>query len=227
MLRARFPARPPSAAPTRTRDLGTSARTRASAGDERGAGSDGEGSRVEGRGGRRGEAPPPSPAPSSSSSRRSALLSAAAAAFASSSSATTVAITTAATSAADLLLPLPAAALLTSPTARLPRSPEAALRRSGLGYVVVRPGPLLEEPGGYRALVFDQGNRIARPISCADAADVCLKALHDPLARNKTFEVCYEYEPEAGLEQYELLAHLPDKANNYLSPALAVLEKNT
>lgn len=107
------------------------------------------------------------------------------------------------------------------------REGEAALRRSGLGYVVVRPGPLLEEPGGYRALVFDQGNRIARPISCADAADVCLKALHDPLARNKTFEVCYEYEPEAGLEQYELLAHLPDKANNYLSPALAVLEKNT
>ena len=107
------------------------------------------------------------------------------------------------------------------------REGEAALRRSGLGYTVVRPGPLLEEPGGYRALVFDQGNRIARPISCADAADVCLKALHDPLARNKTFEVCYEYEPEAGLEQYELLAHLPDKANNYLSPALAVLEKNT
>ena len=107
------------------------------------------------------------------------------------------------------------------------REGEAALRRSGLGYVVVRPGPLLEEPGGYRALVFDQGNRIARGISCADAADVCLKALHDPLARNKTFEVCYEYEPEAGLEQYELLAHLPDKANNYLSPALAVLEKNT
>jgi len=107
------------------------------------------------------------------------------------------------------------------------REGEAALRRSGLGYTVVRPGPLLEEPGGYRALVFDQGNRIARGISCADAADVCLKALHDPLARNKTFEVCYEYEPEAGLEQYELLAHLPDKANNYLSPALAVLEKNT
>lgn len=114
MLLARFPARPPSAAPTRTRDLGTSARTRASAGDERGPGSNDDDD-DEGRRGRRAEPPP---APSSSSSRRSALLSAAAAAFASSS--------------ATLLLPPPPAAqaLLTSPNARLPRTPEAALRRS-------------------------------------------------------------------------------------------------
>ena len=40
-------------------------------------------------------------------------------------------------------------------------------------------------------------------------------------------QVCHEYTPEQGLEQYELVAHLPDKANNYLGPALAVLEKNT
>ena len=38
----------------------------------------------------------------------------------------------------------------------LKRRGEAALRNSGLGYTIVRPGPLLEEPGGYRALVFDQ-----------------------------------------------------------------------
>ncbi len=36
------------------------------------------------------------------------------------------------------------------------RRGEAALRLSGLGYTIVRPGPLLEEPGGYKALVFDQ-----------------------------------------------------------------------
>jgi hypothetical protein len=35
----------------------------------------------------------------------------------------------------------------------------------------------------------DQGNRISQGISCADVADVCLKALHNPEARNKTFEV--------------------------------------
>lgn len=69
------------------------------------------------------------------------------------------------------------------------RKGESILRNSGLGYTVVRPGPLAEEAGGYKALVFDQGNRISQGIACADVADVCLKALHDTLARNKTFEV--------------------------------------
>lgn len=107
------------------------------------------------------------------------------------------------------------------------RKGESSLRSSGLGYTIVRPGALVEEAGGYKALVFDQGNRITQPVACADVADVCLKALHDPLARNKTFEVCWEYTPEQGLENYELVAHLPDKANNYLSPALETLQSNT
>ncbi|XP_054780341.1 protein HIGH CHLOROPHYLL FLUORESCENCE PHENOTYPE 173, chloroplastic isoform X3 [Prosopis cineraria] len=104
---------------------------------------------------------------------------------------------------------------------------EDSLRRSGLGYTIVRPGPLKEEPGGQRALIFDQGNRISQEISCADVADICVKALHDLTARNKSFDVCYEYVAEEGRELYELVAHLPDKANNYLTPALSVLEKNT
>eukprot|EP00262_Sarcandra_glabra_P019539 TRINITY_DN738_c0_g1_i2.p1 TRINITY_DN738_c0_g1~~TRINITY_DN738_c0_g1_i2.p1 ORF type:complete len:575 (+),score=81.62 TRINITY_DN738_c0_g1_i2:163-1887(+) len=104
---------------------------------------------------------------------------------------------------------------------------EESLRRSGLGYTIVRPGPLQEEPGGQRALIFDQGNRITQGISCADVADICVKALHDSTARNKSFDVCYEYVAEQGKELYELVAHLPDKANNYLTPALSVLEKNT
>eukprot|EP00897_Mesotaenium_endlicherianum_P004919 jgi/Mesen1/4455/ME000227S03470 len=97
---------------------------------------------------------------------------------------------------------------------------EAALKNSGLGYTI-------EEPGGQRALVFDQGNRITQAISCADVADVCVKALHDPTARNKSFDVCHEYTAEEGTGLYELVAHLPDKSNNYLTPALALLEKNT
>lgn len=36
------------------------------------------------------------------------------------------------------------------------RRGEAILRNSGLGYTIVRPGPLVEEAGGYKALVFDQ-----------------------------------------------------------------------
>ncbi|WVZ77951.1 hypothetical protein U9M48_025738 [Paspalum notatum var. saurae] len=104
---------------------------------------------------------------------------------------------------------------------------EDALRRSGLGYTIVRPGPLQEEPGGQRALIFDQGSRISQGISCADVADICVKALHDSAARNKSFDVCNEHVSEQGSDLCELVAHLPDKANNYLAPALSVLEKNT
>lgn len=103
---------------------------------------------------------------------------------------------------------------------------ESHIKNSGLGYTIVRPGPLYEEPGGAKALVFDQGGRINQGISCADVADVCLKSLHDAAARNKSFDVCYEYVPEIG-SMYELVAHLPDKSNNYLTPALQTLEKNT
>ncbi|XP_027097122.1 protein HIGH CHLOROPHYLL FLUORESCENCE PHENOTYPE 173, chloroplastic isoform X1 [Coffea arabica] len=110
---------------------------------------------------------------------------------------------------------------------RAKKAGEDSLRRSGLGYTIIRPGPLMEEPGGQRALIFDQGNRISQGISCADVADICVKALHDSTARNKSFDVCYEYVAEPGKQLYELVAHLPDKANNYLTPALSVLEKNT
>lgn len=60
------------------------------------------------------------------------------------------------------------------------RRGEDVLRASGLGYTIVRPGPLQEEPGGYKALVFDQGNRISQAISCADVADVTLKVSSAP-----------------------------------------------
>ena len=36
---------------------------------------------------------------------------------------------------------------------------EQLLKNTGLGYTVVRSGPLFEEPGGYKALIFDQVNR--------------------------------------------------------------------
>lgn len=106
------------------------------------------------------------------------------------------------------------------------RTGEFTLKNSGLGYTIIRPGPLCEEPGGAKALVFDQGGRINQGIGCADVADVCLKSLHDAAARNKSFDICYEYMPEVG-SMYELVAHLPDKSNNYLTPALQTLEKNT
>lgn len=42
----------------------------------------------------------------------------------------------------------------------LKRRGEASLRASGVGYCIVRPSALVQEPGGYKALVFDQGDRI-------------------------------------------------------------------
>lgn len=33
---------------------------------------------------------------------------------------------------------------------------ESVLKNTGLGYTVIRAGPLMEEPGGYKALIFDQ-----------------------------------------------------------------------
>ncbi len=88
-------------------------------------------------------------------------------------------------------------------------------------------GPLVEEPGGYKALVFDQGSRIEQSISYADVADICVRALHEVQARNKTFDVCYEYQSSEGLQLYELIAAVPGNTVNYLAPALSSLAKNT
>ncbi|KXZ49366.1 hypothetical protein GPECTOR_22g960 [Gonium pectorale] len=107
------------------------------------------------------------------------------------------------------------------------RRGEENLRLSGLGYTIIRPGTLLDEPGGYRALVFDQGDRITESIAAADVADICLRALHEPEGRNKTFDVCYEYQADEDNAMYELVAHVPDKKNNYLRAAVASLAKNT
>ena len=88
-------------------------------------------------------------------------------------------------------------------------------------------GNLVEEPGGYKALVFDQGDRITESVSAADIADICLRAMHEPDARNKTFDVCYEFETAEGLDMYEMVAHVPDKNNSYLKAAVSGLAKNT
>lgn len=107
------------------------------------------------------------------------------------------------------------------------RKGEEALRASGLGYTIIRPGPLVDEPGGYKALVFDQGDRVGQSVSAADVADICLRALHEPEARNKTFDVCYEFQSDEGLQLYELVASIPSKGGNYLAQALSTLQRNT
>jgi len=105
------------------------------------------------------------------------------------------------------------------------RDGERVLRNSGVGYTIVRPGLLLDEAGGRKALVFDQGERINTPIACADVADVCVKAMHDEAARNLSFDVGYEY--ESAESAYELIDTVKGKSTNYLTPALSVLEKSS
>jgi uncharacterized protein YbjT (DUF2867 family) len=66
---------------------------------------------------------------------------------------------------------------------------EDALRDSGVDYTIVRPGGLMDSPGGETAVVFEQGDSSTGMISREDVALVCIAALQAPAARNKTFEV--------------------------------------
>lgn len=66
---------------------------------------------------------------------------------------------------------------------------EEVLRASGVPYTIVRPGGLMDAPGGQSGLKFDQGDRITGTISRQDVAEVCVRALGRPEARNATFEL--------------------------------------
>ncbi|MEE4185519.1 MAG: SDR family oxidoreductase [Gammaproteobacteria bacterium] len=72
---------------------------------------------------------------------------------------------------------------------------EEALRNSGLTYTVVRPGGLVNIPGGEQRLVFAQGDTTNGRISREDVALICIQALQEPAARNKTFETYSSEEP--------------------------------
>lgn len=68
---------------------------------------------------------------------------------------------------------------------------EDALRASGVPYTIVRPGGLLNKPGGDQDIVFEQGDTVRdqTTITRADVARVSVAALKYPEARNRTFEV--------------------------------------
>jgi uncharacterized protein YbjT (DUF2867 family) len=67
---------------------------------------------------------------------------------------------------------------------------ENALRFSGVGYTIVRPGGLTDEPGGSAGFRVGQGDTMSEGrIPRADVAAVCLAALGNPAARDKTFEI--------------------------------------
>ena len=66
---------------------------------------------------------------------------------------------------------------------------ENAVRASSVPYTIVRPGGLTDEPGGRKAVVFDQGDRISGRIARADVATVCIQSLTQPGARRATVEI--------------------------------------
>jgi uncharacterized protein YbjT (DUF2867 family) len=72
---------------------------------------------------------------------------------------------------------------------------EEALRNSGVPYTIVRPGGLVNTPGGIDTLVFAQGDTTAGRISREDVALICIAALQIPLAADKTFEIYSSEEP--------------------------------
>jgi uncharacterized protein YbjT (DUF2867 family) len=68
---------------------------------------------------------------------------------------------------------------------------EDVLRASGLSYTIVRPGGLLDEPGGKVGLRVNQGDsaEFTGRIGREDVAEVVIQALTNPALRNVTFEV--------------------------------------
>jgi uncharacterized protein YbjT (DUF2867 family) len=67
---------------------------------------------------------------------------------------------------------------------------EDAVRASGVPYTVVRPGGLSDDAGGKKGLKSYQGDpKVRGRIPRADVATVCIEALGNKAAANKTFEI--------------------------------------
>ena len=79
--------------------------------------------------------------------------------------------------------------LLVRATLNAKQDAETALRRSGLGYTIVRPGKLTDDPPTGEVLVGEGGDTLSGSIPRADVARVMAAAPFTPDARNRTFEV--------------------------------------
>ena len=84
---------------------------------------------------------------------------------------------------------------------------EEAVRASGVPYTIVRPGGLVNTPGGEDKLVFAQGDTTGGRISREDVALICIAALENPAAINKTFET-YSTEEEGNNDWNALFGEL-------------------
>jgi uncharacterized protein YbjT (DUF2867 family) len=73
---------------------------------------------------------------------------------------------------------------------------EEVVRESGLTYSVIRPGGLVDEPGGRMGVRFAQGDTLNGKVTRADVATACIEALTHPSGRNVTFEMVNTEEEE-------------------------------
>lgn len=79
--------------------------------------------------------------------------------------------------------------LLIRATLRAKGDAETAIRRSGLGYTILRPGRLTNEPPGGEVLVGEGGDTLYGTIPRADVARLMAAAPFTPEARNRTLEI--------------------------------------
>ncbi|QIR35785.1 NAD(P)H-binding protein [Tolypothrix sp. PCC 7910] len=88
---------------------------------------------------------------------------------------------------------------------------EESLRASGIPYTIIRPCALTEETGG-KELIFEQGDNIRGKISREDVAELCVQALKQPQACNRTFEVKEGENSNNSINWQSLFSNLePDK----------------
>jgi uncharacterized protein YbjT (DUF2867 family) len=110
--------------------------------------------------------------------------------------------------------------LIKGNTLRWRRRVEEALRKSGLEYTIIHAGILTDAPGGQRAVEIGQTHVPMRPryrISRADVAEVFVRALRHPGARNATFDAVWARNRLAR-EWEELFRDLePDEQPNRVS----------
>ena len=89
---------------------------------------------------------------------------------------------------------------------------EEVVKNSGITYTIVRPCALTEKPGN-KALYFDQGDNIKGQVSRETIAELCIQAIEQPEACNKTFEVREEEQsPNSSIDWKALFGSLkPDQ----------------
>ncbi|MBD2336679.1 CIA30 family protein [Calothrix sp. FACHB-156] len=88
---------------------------------------------------------------------------------------------------------------------------EESLRASGISYTIIRPCALTEEAGG-KELIFEQGDNIRGKVSREDVAELCVQALKQPQACNRTFEVKEGENSNNSINWQSLFSNLqPDK----------------